>query len=64
MPTFAWTGRSRDGKAAKGTMEAASESAVMANLRRQGIQANKVKEAGKGLNAELNISFLKPKITT
>jgi len=64
MPTFAWTGRSRDGKSTKGTMDAASEAAVMANLRRQGIQANKVKESGKGLNADLNISFLKPKITT
>ncbi len=57
MPTFAWTGRSRDGKSAKGTMDAANEAAVMASLRRQGIQANKVKEAGKGLNADINISF-------
>ena len=64
MPTFVWTGRSRDGKSTKGTMEAASESAVMANLRRQGIQANKIKEAGKGFNVELNIGFLKPKVTT
>lgn len=64
MPTFAWTGRARDGKSTKGTMEAASEAAVMASLRRQGVQANKVKEAGKGLNIELNIGFLKPKITT
>ncbi len=64
MPTFAWTGRERNGKSTKGTMEAATEAAVMANLRRQGIQASKVKEAGKGVNANLNISFLKPKITT
>lgn len=64
MPTFAWTGRSRDGKSAKGTMDAANEAAVVSNLRRQGVQANKVKAAGKGLNAELNIGFLKPKITT
>ena len=64
MPTFAWTGQARDGKSSKGTMEAASEAAVMANLRRQGVRANKIKEAGKGLNAELNISFLKPKITS
>ena len=63
MPTFSWTGRSRDGKSAKGTMEGASESAVVASLRRQGIQANKIKPAGKGLNADLNISFLQPKIT-
>ncbi len=45
-------------------MEAGSESIVTANLRRQGIQATKIKEAGKGMNADLNISFLKPKITT
>jgi len=64
MPTFAWTGRARDGKNTKGTMEAASEAAVVANLRRQGVQANKIKESGKGLNAEINIGFLKPKITT
>ena len=64
MPTFAWTGRARDGKSTKGTMEAASESAVMANLRRQGVQANKIKESGKGLSADINIGFLKPKITT
>ena len=63
MPTFAWSGRARDGKSTKGTMDAASEAAVVATLRRQGIQANKVKAAGKGLNAELEISFLKPKIT-
>ena len=44
-------------------MDAPSEGAVVANLRRQGIQANKVKAAGKGLNADLEISFLKPKIT-
>jgi type IV pilus assembly protein PilC len=64
MPTFAWTGRTRDGKSTKGTIEAANEAAVSASLRRQGIQANKVKEAGKGVNAELNIGFLKPKIKT
>jgi len=64
MPSFAYTGKSRDGKTVKGTMEATSESVVMANLRRQGIQASKVKAAGKGLDMELNISFLQPKITT
>ncbi len=64
MPMFAWTGRSRDGKSTKGTMDAASESAVVANLRRQGIQVSKVKAAGTGLNAEINIGFLQPKITT
>lgn len=64
MPKFSYTGRSRDGKSVKGTMEGASEAVVMANLRRQGIQANKVKAAGKGLDMEINISFMQPKITT
>ena len=63
MPKFTWTGRSKDGKTHKGTMEAASEGAVTATLRRQGIQTTKVKGAG-GLNAEINIGFLQPKITT
>jgi type IV pilus assembly protein PilC len=61
MPSYTWAGRSRDGKTVKGTMEAVSEAAVTANLRRQGIQANKVK-AKSGLNADINIKFLKPKI--
>ncbi len=64
MPKYSYSGRSRDGKSTKGSIEAANESSAMAQLRRQGIQANKIKEAGKGLNAELNISFLQPKITT
>ena len=45
-------------------MEAASESVVMANLRRQGVQPNKIKAAGKGLDMDINIGFLQPKITT
>ena len=63
MPKFTWTGRTKDGKTHKGTMEAANEGAVTAALRRQGIQTTKVKGAS-GLNAEINISFLQPKITT
>jgi len=63
MPKFTWTGRSKDGKTHKGTMEAVNEGAVTASLRRQGIQATKVKGAS-GLNADINISFLQPKITT
>jgi type IV pilus assembly protein PilC len=61
MPAYTWAGRSRDGKSVKGAMEAASEAAVTANLRRQGIQVNKVK-AKSGFNADINIKFLKPKI--
>ncbi len=64
MPKFSYAGRSRDGKSVKGNIEAASESAAMAQLRRQGVQANKVKAAGKGMDMEINIGFLQPKITT
>jgi type IV pilus assembly protein PilC len=64
MPKFSYAGRTREGKSVKGSIEAASESAVVANLRRQGVQANKIKEVGKGLSMELEISFLQPKITT
>ncbi len=64
MPKFSYTGKSRDGKTTKGDIEAANESSAVAVLRRQGIQASKVKVAGKGLDMDLNISFLQPKITT
>lgn len=62
MPTYAWSGRAKDGKKTKGTMAAASEAGAMAVLRRQGVQVSSVKEAGKGLNVE--IALFKPKITT
>jgi type IV pilus assembly protein PilC len=42
-------------------MDATSEGAVTASLRRQGIQVTGVK-AKSGLNGEINIKFLKPKI--
>ncbi len=64
MPKFSYAGRGKDGKKTKGDIEAASESAAVVVLRRQGIQANKVKAAGKGLDMEINIGFLQPKITT
>jgi len=64
MPKFSWAGRSRDGKNAKGVIDAASETAAMAQLRRQGVLPSKLKEQGKGLNVELNIKALQPKITT
>lgn len=57
-----WPGKRR--KKIKGDIEAASESAAVAVLRRQGIQASKVKAAGKGLDMDINIGFLQPKITT
>jgi len=46
-------------------MEASSEAAVMAQLRRQRVLPNRIKERGKGLlDMEINIKALQPKITT
>lgn len=42
--TFLWDGRNKDGKIVRGEMRAASESVVMAVLRRQGITSAKVKK--------------------
>ena len=64
MPKFSWEGKTRTGAVQKGEMEAASEGAVTATLRRQGIQPGKIKERGKGLDIELKIPGMQPKITT
>ena len=42
--TFLWEGKSRDGKAMRGEMRAASEAVVQSTLRRQGISNAKVKK--------------------
>lgn len=46
-------------------MEAASQAVVMAQLRRQGVLPNRIKEGGKGLlDMDINIKAFQPKITT
>jgi type IV pilus assembly protein PilC len=64
MPKFSWEGKTRTGVMQKGDMEAASEAAVTALLRRQGIQPARIKERGKGLDIEIKLPGFKPKITT
>jgi len=64
MAKFAWEGVTRSGQTMKGEMEAPNEEAVQAQLRRQGIQPGKVKARGKGLDMEINIPGMQPKITT
>ncbi|MDY0189405.1 MAG: type II secretion system F family protein [Desulfuromonas sp.] len=64
MATYSWQGKDRKGKTLKGEMEAPSEALVRAQLRRQGVVANKVKERGKGLDVELKIPGFAPKVTT
>ncbi|MFA5700829.1 MAG: type II secretion system F family protein [Desulfuromonas sp.] len=64
MAKFSWEGTSRDGKTHKGNMEAPNQAVVQAQLRRQGIVTNKIKERGKGFDIEINIPGFGPKVTT
>ena len=51
---FAYTARDKSGKVVKGRIEASSESAVVSKLRTMGISPISVKEAGTGLQMDLN----------
>jgi type IV pilus assembly protein PilC len=64
MAKFSWEGKTRSGQVQKGDMEAPNEAAVTATLRRQGIMPSKIKARGKGLDMEINIPGLEPKVTT
>jgi type IV pilus assembly protein PilC len=64
MPKFSWEGKTRTGAIQKGDMEAASEAVVTAQLRRQGIMPSKIKARGKGLDMEIKIPGMQPKVTT
>ncbi|OHB30340.1 MAG: pilus assembly protein PilC [Desulfuromonadaceae bacterium GWC2_58_13] len=64
MPKFSWEGKNRTGQVQKGEMEASTEAAVNAQLRRMGIMPSKVKARGKGLDKDLKIPGFAPKITT
>jgi len=62
VPVYAWAGRTRQGDAKKGVLEALNEAAVMSQLRSQGIIPGKVKPKAKDL--EEIFPFLQPRITT
>ncbi len=64
MAKFSWQGKDRSGKTLKGDMEAPSEAIVRAQLRRQGVAATKVKARGKGMDLEIKIPGMEPKVTT
>ncbi|ORJ59129.1 type II secretion system F family protein [Geothermobacter hydrogeniphilus] len=64
MAKFAWEGKTRTGKVQKGTMEAPDQGAVTAALRRQGIMPSSIKERGRGMDMEIRIPGLEPKVTT
>jgi type IV pilus assembly protein PilC len=61
MPEFVWKGVNRKGKKKKGEMEAESENFVRLSLRRQGIEATKIKPKPKDLFE--NVKFLQPRVT-
>ncbi|PLY10610.1 MAG: pilus assembly protein PilC, partial [Desulfuromonas sp.] len=62
MPKFAWEGRSKSGQTQKGEMEAPNAEAVAVTLRRQGIAPGPIKERGKGMDMELKIPGMEPKV--
>lgn len=64
MAKFAWEGKTRAGAVQKGEMEAPNQAAVTAALRRQGILPSAIKERGKGLDVEIKIPGMEPRITT
>jgi type IV pilus assembly protein PilC len=67
MPTFAWEGRTAQGRVIKGdNLEAPTMEAALARLREQRIRPipNRVREKGKGLEKELSIPGFGAKVTT
>ena len=60
MPVFIWAGTSPKGDKKKGEMEAVTEDAVRANLKRMKITVTKVKQKPKDLFE--NVAFLQPKV--
>ena len=61
MPVYVWEGRTRQGGTKKGTIEAATEAAVMTQLRSQMIMPVSVKAKPKDILE--NIDLFKPKVT-
>jgi type IV pilus assembly protein PilC len=62
MPSFTWTGKSRDGLVKKGVIVAEDSDSAMAALRAQAIMPTSVKAKGKDLKD--TFPFLAPKVTT
>jgi len=62
MPAFLWAGKNKKGDIQKGEMEASTEGAVLANLKRMKIEPTKIKKKPKDLFE--NVAFLQPKVKT
>jgi len=60
MPVFLWAGKNKKGDIQKGEMEASTEEAVLANLKRMKIEPTKIKKKPKDLFE--NVAFLQPKV--
>jgi len=60
MPAFLWQGKNAKGVKKKGEMEASSEGAVRANLKRMKIEPTKIKPKPNDIFA--NVAFLQPKV--
>ena len=60
MPVYLWAGKNKKGDVQKGEMEASTEEAVLANLKRMKIEPTKVKKKPKDLFE--NVAFLQPKV--
>jgi len=64
MSKFAWEGRTKSGQMQKGEMEAPNAEAVAVTLRRQGITPGPIKERGKGMDMEIKIPGMEPRVQT
>lgn len=66
MATYVWEGRGPNGRTVKGEMEASSLQQVYNALRSQRIAPNmkKIKEKGKGLDRDIKIPGMAPKVKT
>jgi len=60
---FTWSGKTREGKAAKGEMNATSKDEVISLLRKQGIIASTVKAKGGGLDMKISIPGMGQSVT-
>jgi len=66
MPTFVWEGKTAQGRAMKGELEAPNLEAVVTVLRHRRIRPipNRIREKGKGLEKEITIPGFGEKVKT
>jgi type IV pilus assembly protein PilC len=62
MPIYKWEGKTTKGVVKKGEMEAPNEAAIRIQLRQQNMIPTKISPKGKGLNINIELSFIKKKV--